>query len=126
MTSTTRGSYQWETLPPGYTYAPCPPLATEELLRALVGRRVLLAHNTDPIGWHIGRVRFFGVTSKAWRLKLCPTANFLIWYTKKETNSEMKEGQEEARELSAANYGREEWWVLLDPVPEPEPVEEGS
>ena len=44
------------------------------------------------------------------------TANFLIRYTKKETHGEMKEGQEEARELSAGNYGREEWWLLLDPI----------
>ena len=28
----------------------------------------------------------------------------------------MTEGQEEARELSASNYGRDEWWVLLEPV----------
>ena len=31
-----------------------------------VGRHVLLAHNTNPIGWHIGRVRFVGVSAK-WR-----------------------------------------------------------
>ena len=37
-------------------------------------------------------------------------------YTKKETNGELTEGLEEARELSAANYGRDEWWLLLDPV----------
>ena len=48
--------------------------------------------------------------------KLCPTANFLLRYTKKETNGEMKEGQEEARELLARNYGRDEWWLLLDPL----------
>lgn len=35
---------------------------------------------------------------------------------KKETNGDMTEGQEEARELSARNYGRDEWWVLLDPI----------
>ena len=106
-----------ETPPPGYTYAyaaSCPPLETDVQQRALVGRRVLLAHNTEPIGWHIGRVRFVGV-SKAW-LSKCPTANFLVRYTKKETNGEMAEGAEEARELSAKNYGRDEWWVLLDPV----------
>ena len=28
----------------------------------------------------------------------------------------MKEGQEEARELSAKNYGRDEWWVMLNPI----------
>ena len=65
-------------------------------------------------------MRFFGVAPK-WR-KACPTANFLVRYTKKETNAstnaEMVEGMEEARELSAANYGRDEWWLVLDPVQE--------
>ena len=37
-------------------------------------------------------------------------------YTKKETNGDMKEGQEEARELSKENYDRDEWWLLLDPI----------
>ena len=50
-------------------------------------------------------------------LKVCTTANFLVRYAKKETNGDMKEGQEEACELSASNYGRDEWWLLLDPVP---------
>ena len=101
-------------MPPlGYAYAECPPLQTEEQQRALIGRRVLVAHYSDPIGWHIGRVRFFGVSAADKRA--CPTANFKLRFTKKETNSEMKEGQEEARELAARNYGREEWWLLLDP-----------
>jgi hypothetical protein len=103
-----------ETPPPGYTYASCPPLETDQEKRALVGRRVLIAHITEPIGWHVGRVRFFGVGQK--ELKVCPTANFLLRYTKKETNGEIVEGQQEARELSASNYGRDEWWLLLDPV----------
>ena len=34
----------------------------------------------------------------------------------RETNSAFTEGQEEARELAASNYGRDEWWVLLDPT----------
>ena len=66
---------------------------------------------------HIGRVRFFGVSAAD--KKACPTANFKLRFTKKETNSEMKEGQEEVRELAARNYGRDEWWLLLDPVVEP-------
>ena len=77
---------------------------------------MLVAHNSEPIGWHVGRVRFHGV-SKGW-LKVCPTANYLLRYTKKQTNGDMTEGQEEARELSASNYGRDEWWVLLDPIAE--------
>ena len=83
-------------------------------MRALIGRTVLVAHNTDPIGWHIAHVRFFGV-SASWR-KVCPTANFVLRYTKKETHGEFKDGSEEARELSLANYGRDEWWVLLDAI----------
>ena len=55
------------------------------------------------------------LSSAAWK-KVCPTANFLLHYTKKETYSAMTEGQEDARELSASNYGRDEWWVLLEPV----------
>ena len=62
---------------------------------------MLVAHNSAPIGWHVGRVRFKGV-SKAW-LKVCPTANYLVRYTKKETLGDMTEGQEEGRELSSTN-----------------------
>ena len=74
----------------------------DEQKAALVGRRVLVAHTTPTVGWHIGRVRFVGVAAK-WR-KVCPTANFLVRYTKKETNGELTEGLEEAR-VSAANSG---------------------
>ena len=69
--------------------------------RHLLRRHLLRRHLLRPSG--------------RWR-KLCESANFLLRYTKKETNGEMKEGQEEARELSASNYGRDEWWVLLDPI----------
>ena len=40
-------------------------------------------------------------------------------HLQKETNAEMKEGQQEARELSASNYGCNEWWLLLEPTAEP-------
>ena len=59
-------------------------------------------------------MRFFGVGAK--EKKVAPTANFLLRYTKKETDGAMKEGVQEARELSASNYGRDEWWLLLKPV----------
>ena len=39
-----------ETPPVGYTYAPCPSLETDDQCTALIGRRVLVAHNTNPIG----------------------------------------------------------------------------
>jgi len=51
--------------------------------------------------------------------KSCPTANFLIKYTKKETNNALD--GDSALELSTANYGVDEWWLLLDPVPSAEP-----
>ena len=98
--------------PAGYVYAPCPPLETEEQQRALVGRQVLVAHNTEPVGWHVGKVRFFGVGAK-WK-KHCETANFLVYYTKKDTGGLLN--GEEARELSSRNYGPDEWWLLLDPT----------
>ena len=93
-------------------HAPCPPLETEEQQRALVGRQVLVAHNTEPVGWHVGKVRFFGVGAK-WK-KQCETANFLVYYTKKDTGGLLN--GEEARELSSRNYGPDEWWLLLDPT----------
>ena len=38
-------------------------MATEEEQRALVGRRVLVAHySKQATGWFLGKVRFFGVS----------------------------------------------------------------
>ena len=69
---------------------------------------------------HIDRTRaLHSSVSLLQNKKAGPTANFKLRFTKKETNSEMKEGQEEVRELAARNYGRDEWWLLLDPVVEP-------
>ena len=99
-----------EILPAGYVYAPCPPLETETQQRALVGRRVLVAHNSEPVGWHMGKVRFFGAGAK-WR-KVCETANFVVEYYKKDTGG-LLQGQD-GRELSVRNYGADEWWLLLD------------
>ena len=66
------------------------------------------------LGWALQVVVFFRI------FHVFPkTANFVVRYTKKETNAEMKEGQQEARELSASNYGCNEWWLLLEPTAEP-------
>jgi hypothetical protein len=101
------------TAPSGYVYsATCPPLETEEQQRALVGRRVLVTHHTEPIGWHVGKILHYGVSHTEKRL--CETANFKVAYTKKETNGELQGHQ--ARELTSRNYGRDEWWMLLDQV----------
>jgi hypothetical protein len=52
-------------------------------------------------------------SSRRWK-KLCPTANFLIKYSNKETGNAM-DGTS-ALELAAHNYGHDEWWLLLDPI----------
>ena len=96
--------------PAGYTYALCPPLETEAQQRELIGRQVLVAHNAEPAGWHVGKVRFFGVGAK-WK-KVCKTANFMVHYTNETTDGSLK--GEEGRELSGRNYGANEWWLLLD------------
>ena len=47
--------------PPGYRYAPCPPLATEDEQRSLKGRKTLAAHLLDgTTGWYMGTVQAFG------------------------------------------------------------------
>ena len=56
------------------------------------------------------------IVSDAWK-KVLPTANFLIKYTMKETGNAL-EG-DEALELTAANYGRDELWLLLEPCDTP-------
>ena len=67
------------------------------------------AEDRLPSRWHVGKVRFFGVGAK-WK-KQCETANFLVYYTKKDTGGLLN--GEEARELSSRNYGTDEWWLLL-------------
>ena len=60
----------------------------------------------------MGKVYGYGVSHGD--KKACQTANFKVAYTKKETNGELHGNQ--ARELTSRNYGREEWWMLLDQV----------
>ena len=64
-------------------------------------------------GWGYGFFKLFSV-SPAWK-KVCPSANFLIKYAKKETDNALD--GDSALELTSANYGRDEWWLLLDPAP---------
>ena len=52
--------------------------------------------------------------SASWK-KACPSANFLVKFTKKETDDALD--GDEGLELATHNYGRDEWWLLLDPVP---------
>ena len=48
--------------------------------------------------------------------KQVPTATHVIEYKKKETGTKHLEGKV-GSELSPANYGGKEWWLLLEPVP---------
>ena len=101
--------------PEGYCYAACPVLESEQHHRDLIGRMVLVAHErtkTLEPGWYLGRIKLFGV-SDSWKSAL-PTANFLVKYNKKDTGNML--GGDEALELSPANYGRDEWWLLLEPT----------
>ena len=46
--------------------------------------------------------------------KKVPTATHVVEFKKKETNNKDLVGKE-AAELSPANYGPDEWWLLLEP-----------
>ena len=65
-------------------------------------------------GWYVGKVKLFGDgISQAWK-RACPAANFLIKYIKKETGDALD--GDSALALTKDNYGRDEWWLLLNPV----------
>ena len=101
-----------ETPPTGFVYAPCPPLATEAEQRTLCGRSILAAHILDgATGWYVGKVQNFGVGS-AWKQ---PDATHIVVYKRAETKTKELE-RRVACKLSADNYGRTEWWLLLDSV----------
>ena len=60
---------------------------------------MLIAHErtkTLEPGWYMGKIKLFGV-SPVWK-RVCPSANFLIKYTKKDTDN-TRQG-DEARELT--------------------------
>ena len=103
------------TIPPdGFAYAPCPPLVTLDDKRALVGRKVLTARiDDDATGWYIGTV-VSDTLSASWK-KGVPTATHLVEYKKAETGTRAL-NDKVASELSPANYGGAEWWILLDRV----------
>ena len=101
-----------EAPPPGYSYAPCPPLENEEQQRALCGRRILAAHILDgATGWYMGTVQNFGV-GVSWKQ---PDATHIVLYKKSETKLKELDGRV-ACKLTADNHGRSEWWLLLECV----------
>ena len=76
--------------------------------------RVLTARVDDgAMGWFIATVVTSVVSS--WYKKDVPTANYIVEYKKAETGSRILDGKS-AVELTAAKYGPEEWWLLLEPV----------
>ena len=52
---------------------------------------------------------------RRWK-KRCPTANSIIKYSRHETNKALD--GDSAMELVPNNYGKDEWWLLFDPVTE--------
>ena len=68
-------------------------------------------HLEGATGWYMGTVQNFGVGS-AWKQ---PDATHIVKYQRKDTQTRSLEGRV-ACKLTADNYGRKEWWLLLDPV----------
>ena len=86
------------------------------MMREAVDRAVQLRRS------HPGKIKLFGV-SPAWK-KICPSANFLVKYTKRETDNALD--GDSALELATHNYGRDEWWLLLDPAPSAGPDDDSE
>ena len=73
---------------------------------------ILAAHILDgATGWYMGTVQHFGV-GPAWKQ---PDATHIVLYQRKYTGTRALEGRV-ACKLTTDNYGREEWWLLLDPI----------
>ena len=80
--------------------------------RALIGRKILAAHLLDgATGWYQGTTQCFGVGA-SWKV---PDATHIVLYNKKETGVKSLHGRV-ACKLAPDNYGRGEWWLLLERV----------
>ena len=74
--------------------------------------RALAAHILNgATGWYMGTVQNFGV-GVSWKQ---PDATHIVLYKKKETGVKSLDGRV-ACKLGPGNYGRCEWWLLLQPV----------
>ena len=82
------------------------------------GRKVLVAHertkDLEP-WWYIGKIKLYGVSEAC--KKACPSANFLVKRSIPRRRPAVcwRASGDEALELTKANYGRDEWWLLLEP-----------
>ena len=57
----------------------------------------MTARSEKATGWYRGEIKLYGVSEACWK-ETCPNANFLIKYTKKDTDN-TRQG-DEARELT--------------------------
>lgn len=91
-----------------------PPMATDVEQLALVGRQIMHGFDTSNLqGWYQGRISARGVSQRD--LKATPTANFVVTYDTRVTKTKRLHGRV-ASTLTAANYGKKEWWLLLERV----------
>ena len=65
--------------------------------------------------WYIGKIKLYGVSEAC--KKACPSANFLVKRSIPRRRPAVcwRASGDEALELTKANYGRDEWWLLLEP-----------
>lgn len=101
--------------PSGYRYIlDVPKLDTDADKQGLVGKMVLHAWDRPGLrGWFVGKISHVGVSPRD--LKATPTANFVVTYKKQVTKNKLLDGRV-ASSLLASNYGRAEWWILLEPT----------
>ena len=83
------------------------PLRAQGPRSAHPGRRHGLVHGHHPELW---RWRSYGA---AWKQ---PEATHIVRYQRKDTHTKELEGRV-ACKLAVDNYGRSEWWLLLEPEP---------
>ena len=67
-------------------------------------RAELVTKDLEPRGWYIGKIKLYGVSEAC--KKACPSANFLVKYTKKETGSALEGDEAPAPHLASFSRGR--------------------
>ena len=72
---------------------------------------VIFAGGDGATGWYRGMVQCFGVGA-SWKVA---DATHIVLYKKKVTGVKSLDGRV-ACKLTTDNYGRGEWWLLLEPV----------
>ena len=91
----------------------CLPLETREEMNMLVGKLVLIGHDSQQArGWFVGRVHSLALSAAD--LRKTPTANVVIKYDRKLTGKKLH--GLEAREISASLHGPAAWWVEVEEV----------